>query len=638
MLPHPFFIYNVTTMMESLRNFLTGPRLFIVIAACALPFVFLGTSSLGSTFQPTFGSINGEDITQEDLQIANNIALQKFRNIYGDDFNLDDLDESIQLEAIKQELINQKVLLSKARKLGFMNAETEKQAKKSIISNPAFHSDGVFDENIYEAQANAAGYTKDAYLEIMTDIMASELYRVSLASSGFITKKEVKELAYLLEQTADIDFLKIDTQKLKEQIDNPQEELLEFYNNNQIMFFSEEQRSFKYLILRAEDYENLVEVPENYVEDAYNNYLMKIDNIKDIRFAHIMIDKANYDSNASAFDAMSKIVNKINSGENFEDIAKKYSEDVVTKDIGGDLEYFDADVFPEQFALAIKDLGLDAISDVIELEETLHILKVTEVVENEVMSLEEIKNNLIQELVETESIALMTDDYEIIDEMIFSNNESIESIASSISKNIFEKTDQKLSNFNFEINDQRIKDFVFSPNTNINAPAVFNFEDAVILVSLSSINEPYLQSFNDVKDLASDYLTDKKVSEKKNLLASELALAKQENTLDSFIQAYDFISNESFVDVKRYSSLLPQDVIAEIFKLESKTSKILNSRNGDIYLVDLIKFNQPDEDAINDLYEQYSAFSEEKVSNNISAVIEKDIFQSARINLNNLAF
>ena len=625
-------------MMESLRNFLTGPRLFIVIAACVLPFVFLGTSSLGSTFQPTFGSINGEDITQEDLQIANNIAIQKFRNIYGDDFNLDDLEESIQLEAIKQELINQKVLLSKARKLGFMNSETEKQAKKSIISNPAFHSGGVFDENIYEAQANAAGYTKDAYLDIMTDIMASELYRVSLSSSGFTTKKEVEELAYLLEQTVDIDFLKIDTQKLKEQIDNPQEEIMEFYDNNQILFFSEEQRSFKYLILRAEDYINLVEVPENYIEDAYDNYLMRIDGSKDIRFSHIMIDKVNYDSNASALDAMSNIVNKINNGESFEDLAKKYSDDIVTKDIGGDLEYFDADVFPEQFALAIKDLGIDAISDVIELEDTLHILKVTEVVENEVMSLEEIKNNLIEELVETESIALMTDDFEIIDEMIFSNNESIESIGSSISKSIFEKTDQNLSNFNFEINDSRIKDFIFSPNTIINVPTVFNFEDAVVVVSLSSIEEPYLQSLNDVKDLASDYLTDKKVSEKKSLLASELALAKEENTLDSFIQAYDFISNESFVDVKRYSSLLPQDVISEIFKLESKTSKILNSRNGDIYLVDLIKFNQPDDDAINDLYEQYSAFSEEKVSNNISAVIEEDIFQSARINLNNLAF
>ena len=56
------------------------------------------------------------------------------------------------------------------------------------------------------------------------------------------------------------------------------------------------------------------------------------------------------------------------------------------------------------------------------------------------MSLEEMKENLINELVKAESIALMTDDYDIIDEMIFSNNESIESIGSSISKSILEET------------------------------------------------------------------------------------------------------------------------------------------------------------------------------------------------------
>ncbi|NCV45709.1 MAG: peptidylprolyl isomerase, partial [Proteobacteria bacterium] len=135
-------------MMESLRNFLTGPRLFIVIAACALPFVFLGTSSLGSTFQTSFGSINGENISEADLQAASNITIQKFKNIYGDDFNFEDLDESIQLDAIEQELISQKVLLSEARSLGLINKDTIKQAKKSIIRNPAFQVDGVFDEGV----------------------------------------------------------------------------------------------------------------------------------------------------------------------------------------------------------------------------------------------------------------------------------------------------------------------------------------------------------------------------------------------------------------------------------------------------------------------------------------------------------
>ena len=73
--------------MESLRNFLTGPRLFIVIAACALPFVFLGTSSLGSTFQPSFGSVNGENISEADVQAASNTINQRFKSVYGDDFD-----------------------------------------------------------------------------------------------------------------------------------------------------------------------------------------------------------------------------------------------------------------------------------------------------------------------------------------------------------------------------------------------------------------------------------------------------------------------------------------------------------------------------------------------------------------------
>ena len=58
-------------MMDSLRNFLTGPRLFIVIAACALPFVFLGTSSLGTVFdQGSVGTINGENVSENDYNFA----------------------------------------------------------------------------------------------------------------------------------------------------------------------------------------------------------------------------------------------------------------------------------------------------------------------------------------------------------------------------------------------------------------------------------------------------------------------------------------------------------------------------------------------------------------------------------------
>ena len=221
--------------MESLRNFLTGPRLFIVIAACALPFVFLGTSSLGTVFSGSLGTINGEEVTEADLNVAQNITIQRFKSIYGEEFDFNLLDEQIQFDQIKQELILQKVLLSEARSLGFVNENTKREAKKDIIKNPAFQLDGVFDENIYEAQVNSNGQTKDGYIDLITDLKAIELYRDSLASLNFTTDKEALDIAYLLEQTIDVNFVKINSEVLKKSIVNTDQELEDFYNSNQIL-------------------------------------------------------------------------------------------------------------------------------------------------------------------------------------------------------------------------------------------------------------------------------------------------------------------------------------------------------------------------------------------------------------------
>ena len=623
--------------MESLRNFLTGPRLFIVIAACALPFVFLGTSSLGSTFQTSFGSINGENISEADMQAASNITNQKFKNIYGDDFDFNELDEAIQLDAIKQELISQKVLLSEARSLGFINKDTIKQAKKSIIRNPAFQVDGVFDEGVYEAQVNAAGYTKDLYIDMMTDIMASELYRIALASSTFVTETEVKELAEILEQSVDINFIKLDSEILKGQIENSEEEIKDYYDSNQILFYSEEERSFKYLVLKPEDYKNSVIIPEGYVESAYDDYLSRTNERMEIRFSHIMIEKANYDSTEEAFQRITEVADELSNGASFEEMVMVYSDDIVSKDSGGDLEYFDADIFPEEFGIALDDMSINEVSSIVELEETFHILKMTEFNEAEVMTIEEMQDVIIDNLVSSESLALMNDEYDLIDEMILSN-ETIESIGESLSKSVIEVTEIKETNFNFSIDDSRVKDFIFSPDSEIDAPVAINLDDSIIVISLNSIKEPSLQDYKDVSDEANNLLSESKTIEKKNLLVAELDTAKAEDTLQSFFKAYNFITEESFVEVKRYSSLLPQEVIQEVFKIAPGNSITVDSRSGDVYIVDLVNINKPSSESIDSLFDQYNNFSEARISSSISSVINQEIFESAKVNLNNLVF
>jgi len=528
--------------MESLRNFLSGPRLIIVVLVCALPFVFLGTSSLTSVFGGSFGTINGEDVTETDLQLASNTAVQRFKSIYGEEFDFDMLDDDLRMESIKQELIVQKVLQSGARSLGLINNNTTDEAKKSIIRNPQFQINGIFDENVYEAQVNSNGYTKEGYIELMTNLLASELYRSSLTGLNFATDYEVFELTKLLEKSSDIEFTKLSYSGLKNEIVNTSDELIEFYNNNQILFFSNEERSFNYIVLNQDSYKDDVVVPESYIEDAYKEYLENFSDSAQVRFSHIMVEKSNYETRDLAFDVINKAEDLINSGADFSEIVSDLSEDIITKDIGGDLEYFDSEIFPEEFGLAIASLGLNETSDVIELDETFHILKVTELNVQEPLAESQVKNELINELVETESYALMNDDFDILDEMI-AEGSSIEQIAEYISKTLEESDLYTQENFSFNIKNSEIRNYLFSPDSKMAAPYAIELDDMVIVMSLNNLIEPALMSYEEVADKVGELLAESKALEKLDLLEEEFNSIADVQDKQSFLKMTEILKN-----------------------------------------------------------------------------------------------
>ena len=240
-------------------------------------------------------------------------------------------------------------------------------------------------------------------------------------------------------------------------------------------------------------------------------------------------------------------------------------------------------------------------------------------------------------LIDSESFALMNDALEIADDMIFSNN-SFESIAKSLNKDINVSSGNTINNTNLEIKDYRINEYLFSPEAEIGTTISIDLDDFIVVMSLSDIQQPFLLDIKDVIEEVNNELSSKKADEKLMLLIGELEIAKNDNTLQSFIAAYDFISTDSFVDVKRFSSLLPQDVLSEVFEMSSGNSKIINSRNGDVYLIDLINFSGPSEDIISDLLKEYEGFANEKNSKNLTSVINSDLFDSARVNFNNLVF
>ena len=104
------------------------------------------------------------------------------------------------------------------------------------------------------------------------------------------------------------------------------------------------------------------------------------------------------------------------------------------------------------------------------------------------------------------------------------------------------------------------------------------------------------------------------------------------------MSAYNFISSDSFINVKRYSSLIPQDVISKVFLSSPGDSISMKSVNGDSYVLDIKQFNEPSEDLVNELLEQYKTFSNERFTNKLSSIINDSIFNNANINLNENVF
>ena len=622
-------------MMDSLRNFLTGYRLAIIIGLLALPFVFLGTSSLGTVFGGSYGSVNGEDISELDFSVAANMRANKLKETYGEEFDFNELDAQIQTTLINQELISQKVFLSEVRSLGLINNQETNITKKIIVNEPAYKNElGNFDEAIFESFVGQNGFSKNEYIELSTNLNVVEKYKSALSASTFQLTSETRGLASILEKKADIDFIKIDFKQLKNTIKNSLEDQVAYYNDNKEIFLSDELRSFDYFALTADDYKNKVNIPDNYASEYYESYLLKANASEQKRIAHVMVNKSNYESVADAQEKIDNISSNIQSGSSFEKIVAEYSEDIVTKDNGGDLEFFDEEIFPAEFSNALAGLNVGDITSIIELEDSFHILKVTEVLKDKIRSFEDIEKEVIEELIFSESLALLNDDFSQLDDLAL-EGQSITDLANYVNAETSSMDLQSTSTISDL--DEKVQNIIFDEFIQINTPQVIDLDGSLYVVSVSEIKAPELKLFSEVQTEVNNDLININASLKKSEIEKEFGLLSTTEEKRSFEEQNSFASFETFKDIKRYSSLLPQEVITEIFNASTGFELSVTSSNGDHYFVNIKNFNPPSQEEIDEASAQYSSFDTERLISRMNGILSDDLFDNAKVNLNEQA-
>jgi len=616
-------------MLESVRNFLSGKRVIVIAVVLAIPFVFLGSTSFGTTFS-SYGTVNGEPVTQIDINLATSQVSQRLQSIYGEEFSLEDLDEETSLGLIKNEIINQKTLLAQVKRMGLTTSE--KKAKQEIINLDNFQGDQGFDQALFESSVRMNGFTSDEYIRLVQESMSLDTLLKAMGVSAFPIEKEIIAMASMLETSRDINFIKINKAELENTQKASLTEAQEFYDANPFLFLSQEQRDFSYIVLTFDAFKEQVNVPDGYIAEAYADYIDDIEGQVQNRISHYMIEKSNYNSSADARQSIDKVLKDIQSGIlTFENAVTESSDDAGSKDSFGDLGLSSGDAFPEEFETAISSMALNELSEVLELDDSFHILKLTEVLKPEVKSLAVMEKQLLEELLDAEALALMQEGFLDLESMVLGGS-TLGELADAANQSISITGLQNMEEITLQGFDNYSSEDLFDAAVAPNKIEIFESEDSYAFVMLTQKLESSVQPFIDVAEQA--------IAEVRSQKANELIedFSKDAEVILSGSKALPNIvgiSNETFKNVKRFSSLLPSEVITETF--ESSIGALVTSTafNGDRFWAQSSNEVIPSEADFSDSIDQYRDFYTDALGKQYSGLIDKAFKENQKVRLKN---
>ena len=161
---------------------------------------------------------------------------------------------------------------------------------------------------------------------------------------------------------------------------------------------------------------------------------------------------------------------------------------------------------------------------------------------------------------------------------------------------------------------------------------IFESDDSYAFVMLTQKLEPAVQPFLDVAEQASSEVR----AQKANQLIQEFSQDAEEILSGSKgLPEIVGISNETFKNVKRFSSLLPPEVINETFESSIGTLVSSSSFNGDMYWAQSSNEVIPNEADIEDSIDQYRDFYTEVLGKQYSGLIDSALKKNQKVRLKN---
>jgi peptidyl-prolyl cis-trans isomerase D len=138
-----------------------------------------------------------------------------------------------------------------------------------------------------------------------------------------------------------------------------------------------EKRKIRYLTVDQEGLRARATVTGQQIERSYNDNIQQYSTPEQVRASHILLKTEGKDDAAVKKQA-EDLLAQIKKGANFEELAKKNSQDTVSAAKGGDLDFFNKGQMVPEFDKVAFELQPGQMSDLVKSSFGYHIIKVTD--------------------------------------------------------------------------------------------------------------------------------------------------------------------------------------------------------------------------------------------------------------------
>lgn len=552
-------LQNIRTGLSS-----TGSSIIVAILIFGLVATFGGFLTDPSAPSSSAMKVNSKDISFGEF----NLEFSRLSSMFSDS----DVSEEIINEITRNSIISKELLFQRATELNM--DLSEEFLNKLIASDSSFVINGEFDTALFSGYMARLGFTINDYRNLVKSKYLANNLSDFISRSEFSLETDALKFIRATNQQRSLSFIKLDLEKISKEEAIPETDILNFYQQNQFRFIDPKKVSLNYIVLTDELFKKDIQVSEEEVLEEMT-FLENGTENSQTRVSHIQLSFSNEEEKNEKFLIASSILEKTKDVA-FEKLAEEFSDDFGSSTNGGDLGYTDGSILPEEFESEIINLQVNEVSEVIEMSNSLHILKITEKNE-QIFSKEDIKNQIIltksserlnQSLIEIEdnyfgeSLDKLFSDFSFSiksTELISENNLPNNLKSFNVSNEIFSQTDTG--------------DQFFGPYENENG--------SFLLFELKEIQEESLlsqaEATQEIKEILQLEKARKSILEK----SATYEIKAQNNDLSEF---------NSYSLIKRDSSLLPDNLLTDLFSIDLvKPIFVSTQDNGDIYVVKLTK-------------------------------------------------